>query len=783
MFSGNLADYTVVENVNGTVTVTDSVAARDGTDTLSNIERLQFTDQSIVLGGLNAEPVGSLRIDDPTPAVGQMLTVSTADITDADNTATGGAITGPISIFWQFEARPGSGVFEDITFFAAGEVARAEGTTVTVGSELRVAPPATLIGAVPAIPELVVPTGLALRVRAVYKDANGVLEEVFSAPTAPITAAGTGTVNVLPVGTVLISDTTPTPGSALTATDAFTDANGTTTSVITHQWQVGSGAIFADIAGATGTTFTPGPTQSGQQLRVVASYTDDLGTLERVTSAATTVVGDLFVGTAGVDIWTGTVGDDVASGGDGNDILSGLGGNDILNGDAGNDILIGGTGADTMAGGVGDDIYEVTDLGDVVTELPGAGNDTVWTSLGSYTLGANVENLFFGGSGNFVGIGNALDNTLVGGAGNDVLIGGAGADTMAGGVGNDVYEVTDLGDAVNELAGAGSDTVWTSLASYTLGANVENLFFGGSGNFAGSGNELDNTIVGGAGNDVLNGGAGNDILIGRAGADTMVGGVGNDVYEVSELGDVVTELASEGTDTVWTSLSSYTLGANVENLFFGGSGNFAGSGNELDNTIVGGAGNDVLNGGAGNDVLLGGAGADTMAGGVGNDIYEVTDPGDVVSELAGAGSDTVWTSLASYTLGADVDNLFFGGSGNFVGSGNALDNTLVGGAGNDVLIGGGGNDLMNGGFAGNDTFMFAAAGFGNDTILNFGANPGGAQDLIDITGMGISSATFAANVTITADGADTVVAIGADTIHLVGVSSATVDQTDFNLVG
>ncbi|WP_223516840.1 peroxidase family protein [Pseudomonas sp. GL-B-19] len=783
LYSGNFADYTVVENVNGTVTVTDSVAGRDGIDTLSNIERLQFSDQAIVLGGLNSAPVGSLRIDDPTPAVGQTLTVSAADITDADNTATGGAITGPISIFWQFEARPGSGVFEDITFFAAGEVARAEGTTVTVGSELRIAPPATLIGAVPAIPELVVPTGLALRVRAVYKDANGVLEEVFSAPTAPITAAGTGTVNVLPVGTVLISDTTPTPGSALTATDAFTDANGTTTSVITHQWQVGSGAIFADIAGATGTTFTPDPTQTGQQLRVVASYTDDLGTLERVTSAATTLVGDLFVGTAGVDIWTGTIGDDLASGGDGNDILNGLGGNDILNGDAGNDILIGGTGADTMAGGVGDDVYEVTDLGDVVTELAGAGNDTVWTSLGSYTLSANVENLFFGGSGNFVGIGNELDNTLVGGAGNDVLIGGAGADTMAGGVGNDVYEVTDLGDGVNELAGAGTDTVWTSLASYTLGANVDNLFFGGSGNFAGSGNELDNTIVGGAGNDSLVGGAGNDVILGGAGVDTMVGGVGSDVYEVTDLGDVVSELAGAGSDTVWTSLASYTLGANVENLFFGGSGNFAGTGNELDNAIVGGAGNDVLIGGAGNDLILGGAGADTMVGGVGSDTYEVTDPGDVVNELAGADTDTVWTSLASYTLGANVDNLFFGGSGNFAGSGNELANAIVGGAGNDVLIGGGGNDLMNGGFAGNDTFVFAAAGFGNDTILNFGANPGGAQDLIDITGLGISSATFAANVTITADGADTVVAIGADTIHLVGVSSATVDQTDFNLVG
>ncbi|EJM72709.1 calcium-binding protein, partial [Pseudomonas sp. GM55] len=292
--------------------------------------------------------------------------------------------------------------------------------------------------------------------------------------------------------------------------------------------------------------------------------------------------------------------------------------------------------------------------------------------------------------------------------------------------------------------------------------DVENLFFGGSGNFAGTGNALDNMIVGGAGNDVL---------IGGAGADVMIGGDGSDIYEATDLGDVVIELAGAGSDTVWTSLASYSLGDNVENLFFGGSGNLVGSGNALANTLVGGAGNDVL---------IGGAGADTMDGGVGNDIYEVTDLGDVVTELAGAGNDTVWTSLASYTLGANVDNLFFGGSGNFAGSGNALANTIVGGAGNDVLTGGGGNDVMSGVF-GNDTFVFAAAGFGNDTILNFGANLAAEQDLLNITGLGITSATFAANVSIAADGADTLVGFGADSIRLVGVASATVDQTDFIL--
>ncbi|WP_085718699.1 peroxidase family protein [Pseudomonas sp. B28(2017)] len=742
LYTGLLADYTVVQNANGTVTVTDSVVGRDGIDTLSNIERLQFADQTQVLvTGLNAEPVGLLRISDGTPAVGQVLTVSAADITDADNLTLGTEITGPIAFVWQVETNPGTGIFDDIGIALGGGLGTATGSTFTVtAAEL----------------------GLALRVRAIYQDSHGVLESVFSAPTAPTAPLGGSPANFLPVGTVLISDTTPTEGLALTATDAFTDANGV--GVVTHQWQVGGiGVPFTDIAGATGSTFTPTQAQVGLSLRVVASFTDGLGTLERVISAATTVVGEVFVGTAGVDIWTGTAGDDIASGGAGNDILNGLGGNDILNGDEGNDVLIGGLGADTMAGGIGNDIYEVTDAGDVVTELAGGGIDEVWTSLARYTLSADVENLFFGGSGNFAGGGNVLDNTIVGGAGNDILIGAAGADTMVGGGGNDIYEVTDLGDQVIEAAGGGGDTVWTSLASYSLGADVENLFFGGSGNFAGNGNVLNNEIAGGAGNDVL---------IGGAGADMMTGGGGNDIYEVTDSGDQTIELAGGGIDEVWTSLASYTLSANVDKLFFGGSGNFAGTGNELVNTLMGGAGNDIL---------TGNGGADTMAGGGGNDIYEVTDLGDVVGENLGDGNDTVWTSLASYTLGANVENLFFGGSGNFVGTGNELANTIVGGAGDDFIVGAGGNDVMSGGVAGNDTFVFGAAGFGNDTVLNFLANPGTGHDLLDLRPMGITSATFAPSLTITADGADTVVGIGADSIRLVGVNSAGVDQTDFIL--
>ena len=318
---------------------------------------------------------------------------------------------------------------------------------------------------------------------------------------------------------------------------------------------------------------------------------------------------------------------------------------------------------------------------------------------------------------------------------------------MTGGAGNDTVFVDSTTDIVNEQVGFGTDTVNTTLFGYTLGATVENLTFIGAGNFSGTGNTLGNTIIGGGGADTLNGGVGND---------TMIGGTGNDLYVVDSVNDVIIENAGEGTDQINTTLNSYSLATlvNVENLAFTGATgnlNFIGTGNAANNiisgsvgndTLNGGAGNDTLNGGAGNDTLDGGTGNDSMTGGAGDDTYFVDSTTDIVNEQVGFGTDTVNTTLLGYTLGATVENLTFLGAGNFSGTGNTLNNTIIGGggtdtlsagAGNDILIGGAGADKMTGG-AGNDSFQFFV-GFGADQITDFGTTPGATQDLIDVSGL------------------------------------------------
>ena len=365
-------------------------------------------------------------------------------------------------------------------------------------------------------------------------------------------------------------------------------------------------------------------------------------------------------------------------------------------------------------GGVGNDTY-IVGSGDVVIEMTGEGDDTVMSDV-SYTLGDHIENLILTGGGNINGTGNAIDNTL---------IGNSGVNTLTGGAGNDTYIVGE-DDVVVELSGEGDDTVMSD-ASYTLGDHIENLILTGGGNIDGTGNALDNTLIGNSGNNTL---------AGAAGVDVMLGGLGDDLYIVDNAGDVVSEEEDEGIDTVEASVS-YTLGDHIENLVLTGSGNINATGNALDN------------------VLTGNSGTNTLTGGLGNDTY-IVGSGDVVVEAEDEGEDTVMSD-ASYTLGDHIESLVLTGTGNIDGTGNALDNTLIGNSGTNTLTGGLGNDTY---IVGSGDVVVEREDEGEDTVMSDASYTLGdhIENLV-LTGAGnINGTGNSGNNTITGNGGNNTLA-------------------------
>lgn len=446
----------------------------------------------------------------------------------------------------------------------------------------------------------------------------------------------------------------------------------------------------------------------------------------------------------------GGLGDDTIYGGamgntlfgdDGNDLINcwqgsyselfGGSGNDSLTGGNEGNLLDGGIGVDTLRGGDGADIYVVDSLSDQIVEtyVPYYDNDPnpqdmVRASI-SWTLANNLEDLTLTGSAAINGTGNALNNSLAGNAANNVLNGMSGADTMLGGAGSDTYYVDNIGDRVFETTttasttnAGGTDKVISSvtfdLSAYTGVSFVENLTLTGSTAINGTGNALNNTLVGNGANNVLNG---------KTGADTMLGGAGNDTYYVENLGDKVFETTTTtsgidagGTDTVYSYLTSYTLGNFVENgrVMSTGAANLTGNG--LSNTIYAGKGNNVLAGGSGTDTLSYAYGANGTTG------VKVSLATTAAQATGGSGSDTI-SGFERLTGSGNNDsltgnsgaNILRGGNGNDTLTGGSGTDTLYGDAGNDLLRGGSGNDILYGG-AGKDVFRF-------DSLLGTSTTP------------------------------------------------------------
>ena len=763
-FSGSMAEYHwFTDPLTGFLTVIhdplgDGVIGVDGIDRLSNIERLQFSDQAFVLAGQNFEPVGLLTISG-TVEEGQELTVSIAGVTDPDNPD--GVITGPISYFWQFEPRPGTGVFEDIVIATGLGDVRATGLTFT-----------------PTDGEV----GLSLRVRAVYQDANGNLETVFSAVTGPVANQ-----NDAPTGDLLISDMTPTETEQLIAINQIVDPDGTTAAVFAYQWQqatatgVGGGAAgFANIAGATGQAFTPGQAQVNRELRVVVTYTDDNGTPETVMSAATTVVGDFFNGGGATDDFTGNEGEDLAFGGGGGDTLIGLGGNDRLNGEGGEDDIFGGAGNDVITGDAGEDVLNGE-----------AGNDTF-----QYAIGDGADEVDGGTELDTLSItGTAGGNVL------DVVFNGTSLTEFENGTVVNVESVTaDLGAGNDTLSYAGSN------AAVTV-----NLTTGTASGF---------TSI--AGIENVTGGDGNDTLVGALGVtNAFNGGDGDDTFTVHDATDTVNEGADGGTDLVLSVSNTFTIAdPQVENLTFIGVGDFVGTGNNNANVITGGLGHDTLsglggadtvNGGDGNDSITGGDGDDALNGGLGSDTFsyamgdgaDAVDGGggvDTLNITGGAANDTLnvvyaGAALTNFEGGtiagvesvtADVNggtdeldytgttanvtvNLSTGTASGFA-SISGFENA-TGGDGSDTLVGSLGvvNELTGG--LGDDTFtvhevddVVSDAGAGTELVLSF-------SNEYTITDAQVENLTFVGvgNFTGTGNGSDNVITGGSGDDTLAGL--------------
>jgi|GEM_PF-874962 len=341
-----------------------------------------------------------------------------------------------------------------------------------------------------------------------------------------------------------------------------------------------------------------------------------------------------------------------------------------------NDYMDGQGGQDTMAGGLGDDTYVVDNLGDRVIESSDEGTDFVLATA-SYDLSTSdiidsatgqtvstVENLILLNRGetivngrpvttvlaslDFNGSGNMGDNVITGNSGNNILDGKAGDDIIDGGL--------------------GSDTI-----------------LGGTGN---------DELLGGLGNDSLNGGEGNDILDGQGDTNILAGGAGDDLYVINAADggtNTLTEAAGEGIDKVETDLATFSLlaqGANVEIeiLEYTGVGSTNLTGNNIANTLIGGAVADDFYGLGGDDVIYIDAGVN--AGGTPDTIVD-----------GGSGTDLVVSDAnVDLTDGrfTDVENILLTGTAAVSATGRTGKNRIDGSQNSaaNVLTGNGGNDTF-----------------------------------------------------------------------------------------
>ncbi len=512
---------------------------------------------------------------------------------------------------------------------------------------------------------------------------------------------------------------------------------------------------------------------------------------------------DLVEAGAGNDRVVAGAGNDTVYGGTGNDSLFGGAGNDTLFGDAGADTLAVGAneGVDTLFGGEtgtdADTLSFATSATGVSVSYNAAEAGTFTAGSGSGTF-AQIETVTGSAQADTINASAATTAvTLIGGAGADTLTGGLASDSISGGADADIIVIAQS-SGIDTIEGGNTGTDSDTLAFSGTSAGVNVVFTNnetgtynigsGSGNFT----EIERvqgtvladtinasaatsavTISGGGGDDSVAGGAGNDVIDLGTGADTADGGAGNDIIDLGAdlVSDVVILSNGDGADRITNFVAptdngngTFTgvdlvnvtglndAGGRPVNVFdvtvstdgFGNAVLTFPNGESLtlvgvpasqvtsvaqlmamgipgpDGTVDGTAGDDLIDtsydndpGGDrvdGSDALIPGHGAqdDLIIAGAGNDLVFADQGNDTV--YGGTGNDQIFTGLGNDTA--------FGGTGNDVIDGEAGDDLLFGGDNNDFMVGNLGNDTLHGD-AGNDVLF---GGDDNDTLF------GGADD-------------------------------------------------------
>ena len=316
-----------------------------------------------------------------------------------------------------------------------------------------------------------------------------------------------------------------------------------------------------------------------------------------------------------------------------------LGGNDSIEGGRGDDSLFGGLANDTVNGGEGRDIV----LGDhgyvdlIVNDGDNSSVDVVRST--NPQMGGN--------------------DSLGGGSGKDILFGGTANDFISGGSETDIA----LGD--HGLYDETREQKFVSILTSDSTAAGNDTIFGDAGDDFLVGQQGDDYLSGGEGDDDLTGG--HNVLHGADGDDSISGDDGADVV----LGDngIITRTLLDGEEDSWQTHPAPFEDVVREIQRFDNVDLISG-----DDTILGGAGRDILepqrgddnvDGGADDDEIIGSEGNDTLSGGAGAD-FVLGDNGQILRAYNADGTpqindngvwqrDIVLEEYASITGTIDID--------------------------------------------------------------------------------------------------------------------------------